>query len=166
VLDLAAQRAGWGKVPAGHFQGIATTEGFGSIVASVVEVSVKDKTIVIHRIVTAIDCGTAVHPANILAQLEGGTMFGLSAMARGEITLDNGAVKQSNFHDYPVMLLAQAPVFEGYIIQSREPPGGVGEPGTGPVTPALANAIFAATGTRIRSLPLSAHNIEVAVARA
>jgi isoquinoline 1-oxidoreductase beta subunit len=166
VLDLVAQQAAWGKAPAGHFQGIATTEGFGSIVACVVEISVKERTIVIHRIVTAIDCGVAVHPSNILAQLEGGTMFGLTAMARGEITLDNGAVTQSNFHDYPMLLMAQAPVCEGYILQSREAPGGVGEPGTGPVTPALANAIFAATGTRIRSLPLSRHNFELSVARA
>jgi isoquinoline 1-oxidoreductase beta subunit len=166
VLDLAAQKIGWGKAPAGRFQGIATTEGFGSIVASAVEISVKDKTIVIHRIVTAIDCGVAVHPSNILAQLEGGTMFGLTAMARGEITLEDGAVQQSNFHDYPMLIMAQAPVCEGYIVQSREPPGGVGEPGTGPVTPALANAIFAATGTRLRSLPLSRHNLELSVARA
>jgi isoquinoline 1-oxidoreductase beta subunit len=166
VLDLAAQKANWGKAPADRFQGIATTEGFGSIVASVVEISMKERTVVIHRIVTAIDCGVAVHPSNILAQLEGGTLFGLTAMARGEITLDNGAVRQGNFHDYPMLLMAQAPVCEGYILQSRELPGGVGEPGTGPVTPALANAIFAATGTRIRSLPLTRHNLEVSIARA
>jgi len=166
VLDLAAQKAGWGKAPAGHFQGIATTEGFGSIVACVAEVSVKGDTIVVHRIVTAIDCGIAVHPANVLAQIEGGAMYGLTAMARGEITLADGAVQQSNFHDYPMMLMVQAPVCEGYIVQSREPPGGVGEPGTGPITPALANAIFAATGKRIRSLPLSRHNLELSVASA
>jgi isoquinoline 1-oxidoreductase beta subunit len=165
VLDLAAQKADWGKAPAGHFQGIATTSGYDSLVASVVEISMKGTTIVIHRIVTAIDCGVVVHPANILAQLDGGSLFALSAMARGEITLDNGAVTQSNFHDYPLLLMAQAPVFEGYIIQSREPPGGVGESGSGPVTPALANAIFAATGTRLRSLPLSRHNFELSVAR-
>ena len=166
VLDLAAQKAGWGKAPAGHFQGIATTEGFGSIVASVVEISMKERTVVVHRIVTAIDCGVAVHPQNIAAQLEGGTMFGLTAMARGEITLEDGAVKQGNFHEYPMLLMAQAPLCESYIVQSREPPGGVGEPGTGPVTPALANAIFAATGTRIRTLPLSRHDFELAAARA
>jgi len=165
VLDLAAQRAGWGKAPAGRFQGIATTEGFGSIVATVAEISVTGDNIVLHRIVTAIDCGIAIHPENILAQTEGGTMYALTALASGEITLENGAVQQSNFHDYPILLMSQSPVFEGHIVQSREPPGGVGEPGTGSVMPALTNAIFAATGKRIRSLPLSRHNLEFSVAR-
>lgn len=166
VLDLAAQKAGWGKAPAGRFQGIAVTEGFGSIVASVAEISARGDNIIIHRIVTAIDCGIAVHPANVLAQTEGGTMYALTAMASGEITLNNGAVQQSNFHDYPILIMSQAPVFEGHIVPSKEPPGGVGEPGTGSVMPAVANAIFAATGKRLRSLPLSRHNIELSVARA
>lgn len=166
VLDLAAEKAGWGKAPKGHFQGIATTEGFGSIVACVAEISLQGEAIVIHRIVTTIDCGVAVHPANILAQVEGGAIYGLTAMARGEITLDNGAVQQTNFHDYPMLMMVQAPVSDCYIVPSKEPPGGVGEPGTGPITPAIANAIFAATGKRVRSLPLSHHNIEVSAARA
>jgi isoquinoline 1-oxidoreductase beta subunit len=166
VLDVAAQKAGWGKAPAGHFQGIASLQGFGSFIASVVEVSAKGNTIVVHRVVNAIDCGLTVHPANVVAQLEGGMMYGLTAAARGEITLENGAVKQSNFHDYPSLLMAQAPLCESYLVESKEAPGGVGEPGTGPIAAALANAIFAATGTRICSLPLSRHNLELSVARA
>jgi isoquinoline 1-oxidoreductase beta subunit len=166
ALDLAAQKAGWGKAPAGHFQGIASLEGFGSFIASVVEVSMQDsKTVVIHRIVNAIDCGVAVHPANIVAQMDGGTIFGLTAVGRGEITLANGAVVQNNFNDYRMLHMAEAPRCESYIVRSREAPGGVGEPGTGPIAPALANAIFAATGTRIRSLPLSRHGLQLAAGR-
>lgn len=165
VLDLAAQKAGWGHAPAGRSLGIAAFEGFGSFIASVAEVSAKDKAIVLHRVVTAIDCGVAVHPDNIRAQLEGGMVYGLSAALDGEITLQNGAVQQTNFTDYPVLTMAQMPVVETYIVESSAAPGGIGEPGTGPIAPALANAIYAATGSRIRSLPLSKHGLTFSAAR-
>jgi isoquinoline 1-oxidoreductase beta subunit len=106
-------------------------------------------------VIQAIDCGIAVHPDNIVAQMEGGMAFGLTAVLRGKITLQNGAVMQTNFNDYPALALLEMPRVESYIIPSTAPPGGVGEPGTGPIAPALANAIYAASGMRLRSLPLS-----------
>ena len=166
ALDMAADKAGWKSPRPGHTLGIASIEAFGSFIACVADVSLQGETVVIHRIVTAIDCGTAVHPANIKAQLEGGMVYGLSAVLRGEITLQDGAVTQGNFHDYPMLLMAEMPVTECYIVPSTAPPGGVGEPGTGPIAPALCNAISAATGRRIRSLPLSRHKLQVTAARA
>ncbi len=166
VLDTVADKSGWGQPKPGHARGIAAFEAFGSYIGSVVEVSVKDKAITVHKVVTAIDCGVAVHPDNIRAQLEGGMVYGLAAVLRGEITLENGAVKQSNFTDYPMLTLAEMPRVESYIVPSTAPPGGIGEPGTGPIAPALANAIYAATGTRVRSLPLSKHGFTFSVARA
>jgi len=165
VLDAVAQRGGWGRANPGHALGIAAFEAFGSYIGSVVDVTVKDKTITLHKVVTAIDCGVAVHPDNIRAQLEGGMVYGLAAVLRGEITLENGAVKQSNFTDYPMLTMAEMPRTESYILPSTAPPGGIGEPGTGPIAPALANAIYAATGTRVRSLPLSKHGFTFSVAR-
>jgi isoquinoline 1-oxidoreductase beta subunit len=117
-------------------------------------------------VVTAIDCGVAVHPDNIRAQLEGGMVYGLAAVLRGEISLANGAVQQSNFTDYPMLTMSEMPTVESYIVASTEAPGGIGEPGTGPIAPALANAIYAATGNRIRSLPLSKHDFTFSVSRA
>jgi isoquinoline 1-oxidoreductase beta subunit len=166
VLDTVAEKGGWGKAAPGHALGIAAFEAFGSYIGSVVEVTVKDKAITVHKVVTAIDCGVAVHPDNIRAQLEGGMVYGLAAVLRGEITLENGAVKQSNFTDYPMLTMAEMPRTESYIVPSSAPPGGIGEPGTGPIAPALANAIYAATGTRVRSLPLSKHGFTFSVARA
>ena len=113
-----------------------------------------------------VDSYIAIHPDNIVAQLEGGMVYGLTAALKGEITLQDGVVQQSNFHNYPALVMAQMPRTECHIMPSTEAPGGVGEPGTAPIAPSLANAIFAATATRIRSLPLSRHNIEVSVARA
>jgi isoquinoline 1-oxidoreductase beta subunit len=165
VLDAVAEKGGWGRAKPGHALGIAAFEAFGSYIGSVVDVTVKDKAITLHKVVTAIDCGVAVHPDNIRAQLEGGMVYGLSAVLRGEITLENGAVKQSNFTDYPMLTMAEMPRTESYILPSSAPPGGIGEPGTGPIAPALANAIFAATGTRVRSLPLSKHGFTFAVSR-
>lgn len=165
ALDLAAEKAGWKSPRPGHTLGIASLEGFGSFIACVADISMKGDTVVIHRIVTAIDCGTVVHPDNVKAQLEGGMVYGLAAVLRGEITLKDGAVTQGNFHDYPMLLMAEMPVTECYIVPSTAAPGGVGEPGTGPIAPALCNAISAATGKRIRTLPLSRHNLQVTVAR-
>ena len=164
VLDMLAEKSGWSKRQAGHFYGISAFGAYGSYIGSVVDVSLKDKTIVLNRVVTVIDCGVAVHPANIVAQLEGGMVYGLSAALRGEITLKDGAVQQSNFHNYPVVMMSQMPKTECYIMPSTEAPGGVGEPGTAPIAPSLASAIFAATASRIRSLPLSKHNVTVVAA--
>jgi len=166
VLDAVAEKSGWGHPKPGHALGLAAFEAFGSYIGSVVEVSVKDKAVTLHKVVTVIDCGVAIHPDNIRAQLEGGMVYGLAAVLRGEITLDNGAVKQSNFTDYPLLTMTEMPRTESYIMPSTAPPGGIGEPGTGPIAPALANAIYAATGTRVRSLPLSKHGFTFSVARA
>jgi len=165
VMDFVARKAGWAHPPAGHALGIAAFEGFGSFIATVAEVSVKDKRVTLHRVVSAIDCGIAVHPDNIKAQLEGGMVYGLTAALRGEITLENGAVTQTNFNDYPMLMMGEMPRTECYIVPSTAPPGGVGEPGTGPIAPALANAIHAATGQRLRSLPLTRHQLDFAVTR-
>jgi isoquinoline 1-oxidoreductase subunit beta len=165
VLDLLAQKANWQHPPAGHAFGIAAFGSFGSFIGSVAEVSVKDRIVTLHRVITAIDCGVAIHPDNIHAQLEGGMVYGLTAALRGEITLSNGAVMQTNFNDYPMLMLAEMPKFESYIVPSTASPGGVGEPGTGPIAPALANAIYAATGERVRMLPLSRSQISVMAAR-
>jgi isoquinoline 1-oxidoreductase beta subunit len=165
VLDLLAEKANWQHPPAGHFFGITAFASFGSYIGTVVEVSVKDHTVTVHRVIQAIDCGVAVHPDNIKAQLEGGMVFGLTAAMRGEITFRNGAVRQSNFNDYPMLAMFEMPIVETYILPSTAAPGGVGEPGTGPIAPALANAIYAATGTRVRSLPLSRHQLSLKVMR-
>jgi len=165
VMDLVAQKADWQHAPAGHAFGIAAFEGFGSFIATVAEVSVSAHRVTLHRVISAIDCGVAVHPDNIKAQLEGGMVYGLTAALRGEITLENGAVMQSNFNDYPMLMMGEMPRTECYIVPSSAPPGGVGEPGTGPIAPALANAIHAATGQRLRSLPLTRHQLDFAVTR-
>jgi isoquinoline 1-oxidoreductase beta subunit len=134
--------------------GIALHESFGSIVAQVAEVSIQNKQIVVHRVVSAIDCGTAVNPMLIAQQMESSVVFGLSAALFGEITIDKGCVQQSNFNNYPVLRMPQAPMVDTHIIESVEHPEGVGEPGTPPVAPAVANAVFALTGQRLRQLPL------------
>ncbi|HTX24737.1 MAG TPA: molybdopterin cofactor-binding domain-containing protein [Steroidobacteraceae bacterium] len=166
VLDLIAAKAGWDHPAPGHFFGISAFAAFGSFIGTVAEVSVKDKFVTLHRVVSAIDCGVAIHPDNIQAQLEGGMVYGLTAALRGEITLEHGAVRQSNFNDYPVLMLADMPRFECYIVPSTAPPSGVGEPGTAPIAPALGNAIYAATGERVRSLPLSKYGFTLVSARA
>jgi len=157
VLELAAQKAGWGRaLPAGVHRGIAVAQSFGSYVAEVAEVSVAaDGTPRVHRIVAAVDCGMTVNPEIVRRQIEGAIVYGLSAALHGRITLKNGRVEQSNFHDYPILRLNEMPKVEVHIVESTEPPGGVGEPGTPPAAPAVTNAIFAATGKRIRSLPIS-----------
>jgi isoquinoline 1-oxidoreductase subunit beta len=155
ALNLAAERAHWGTPPpADRFRGLAVHESFGSYVAQVAEISVERGRIRVHRVVCAIDCGTVVNPAGVTAQLEGGVVFGLSAALHGEITLRDGKVQQSNFHDYPPVRMHEAPVVEVHIVPSTEPPSGVGEPGVPPIAPAVANAVFAATGKRLRRLPL------------
>jgi isoquinoline 1-oxidoreductase beta subunit len=155
ALNLAAERAGWGTPPpAGRFRGLAVHESFGSYIAQVAEVSVEKSQLRVHRVVCAIDCGTAVNPAGVTAQMEGAIVFGLSAVLHQAITLREGKVQQSNFHDYPPVRMYEAPRVEVHIVPSTERPSGVGEPGVPPIAPAVANAVFAATGQRLRRLPL------------
>jgi len=155
VLNLAAEKAGWGKpLPKGHHRGIAVHESFGSFVAQVAEVSVTGNQINIHRVVCAVDCGICVNPASVAAQMEGGVVFGLSAALYGELTFKQGRVLQSNFHDYQLLRVHEMPKVEAHIVPSSEKPGGVGETGVPPIAPAVANAVFAATGKRLRRLPL------------
>jgi isoquinoline 1-oxidoreductase beta subunit len=156
TLDLVAQKAGWGKpLPAGRGRGIATHFSFDSYVAQVIEASVeKDGTVHVHRVVCAVDCGRVINPDTVKAQMEGGIIFALTAALKTEITLENGRVQQRNFHDYPMLRMFEAPAIEVYIVPSEEKPTGVGEPSVPPVAPALANAIFAVTGKRIRRLPI------------
>jgi isoquinoline 1-oxidoreductase beta subunit len=155
VLNLAAEKAGWGSpLPEGLARGVAVHESFGSFVAEVAEVSVEDGQIRVHRVVCAIDCGVAVNPTTISAQLKGAMAYGLAAALYSSISLKEGRVQESNFHDYRVLRMSDMPAVETYIVPSTEPPGGVGEPGTPPIAPAVANAVFALTGKRLRDLPL------------
>lgn len=157
VLDEVAARSGWGApLPAGTGRGVALVESFKTIVAHVIEASVKeDGTPKIHRITTVVDAGTIVNPDAARAQIEGGTLMGLSSAMFEAITLDKGAVQQSNFGDYPLLKLADAPiVHDVHFINSGAEMGGIGEPGVPPAAPALANALFAATGKRVRNLPI------------
>ena len=155
VLNLAAEKSGWGSpLPAGRARGIAVHESFGSFIAQVAEVSVTDGRIKVHRVVCAVDCGIAVNPAGIAAQMESGIAFGLGAALHSRLDLKQGRVQQSNFHDYQVLRLDEMPQVDVHIVPSTERPGGVGEPGSPPIAPAVANAIAALTGKRLRNLPL------------
>lgn len=160
VLNLAAEKAGWGKGQG--VQGLAVHESFGSIVAEVVELSLEGKKVKVHRVTCAVDCGVAINPDMIAAQFEGGVVFGLTAAFYGKITLEYGAVKESNFHDYKLTTMRQAPEVEVHIVPSSEPPGGIGEPPVPPLAPALVNALFRAGAPRIRSLPLKDHGFTLA----
>jgi isoquinoline 1-oxidoreductase beta subunit len=164
VLEFVADKAGWGQPPPpGQGRGIAVHESFGSYVAHVAEVSVSDAGQVrVHRMVAAIDCGPVVNPDTIRAQLEGGTAFGLTAALHGEISFEKGRVKQRNFHDYPLLRINEMPAVETHIVPSDEKMGGVGEPGVPTVAPAVANAIFAACGKRLRRLPIRAADLKEA----
>jgi isoquinoline 1-oxidoreductase beta subunit len=155
ALELAARKAGWGTpLPEGRARGIAVHLSFGSYVAQVAEVSIEDDQPRVHRVVCAIDCGMVVNPDTVAAQMESGIVFGLTAALHGEITLKDGRVEQSNFHDYPLLRLNEMPEVEVHIVPSTEPPSGVGEPGTPPIAPAVANALFALTGKPVRKLPI------------
>ena len=159
VLEMVAKLGDWGKaLPKGYGRGIALHESFGSIVGEVAEVSVDTKKkIRVHRVSCVVDCGTYVNPDTVEAQMQSAMIYGLTAALYGEITIDKGRVAQNNFYDYPMVHLAEAPHMDVQIVQNTEIPGGVGEPGTPPLAPAVANALFAATGTRVRSLPLVRH---------
>jgi isoquinoline 1-oxidoreductase beta subunit len=155
VLKLAAEKAGWGTpAPAGRARGLAIHESFGTIVAHVVEVSLDEGQIRVHAVTCAVDCGTALNPLGVDAQMQGAIVFGLSATLHGTLTIKDGQVQQSNFHDYPPLRMFETPKVSVHLIQSGAPLGGIGEPAVAPVAPAVANAVFALTQKRLRSLPL------------
>jgi isoquinoline 1-oxidoreductase beta subunit len=153
VMELALAKAG-AAPPRGQHRGLAVHHSFESYVAQVADVSVEGGRIRVHRVVAAIDCGICINPAGVKAQIESGIVFGLSAALYGEITLTNGRVRQGNFDDYPILRMNEMPMIEVHIVESNEKSGGVGEPGTPPIAPAVANAVFAATGKTLRQLPL------------
>jgi isoquinoline 1-oxidoreductase subunit beta len=158
VLDLAAEKAGWGqKLPERVGRGVSLQNVFGSYMAQVAEVEVaKDGTVRVRRVVCAIDCGTVVNPDTVQAQVQSGVTFGATAALHGEITLKNGRVEQTNFDTYQMIRMNEAPAVEVHVVKSSEPPGGLGENGTSAIVPAVANAIFAATGRRLRKMPADA----------
>jgi isoquinoline 1-oxidoreductase beta subunit len=156
VLNLAVDKAGWGtRLPNGRARGVAVHESFGSFAAQVAEVSVENGRIHVHRVVCAIDCGIAVNPATIAAQMESGVAFGLSAALYSALHLKDGRVQESNFHDYRVLRMNEMPVVEAHIVDSSDKPGGVGEVSVPPIAPAVANAVAVLTGKRLRELPLT-----------
>jgi isoquinoline 1-oxidoreductase beta subunit len=167
VLELAVQKAGWGTpLPPGLGRGVAVHESFGSFVAQVAEVAVNPSGDVrVQRVVCAVDCGRIVNPDIIAAQMESAIVFGLSAALYGAITLKDGRVEQGNFDDYPLLAMDETPRVEVHIVPSTEAPGGIGEPGVPPVAPAVANAVFDATGARVRTLPLTRANVMAAMGK-
>jgi isoquinoline 1-oxidoreductase beta subunit len=164
VLNLAAEKSGWGgKLPPGTGRGIGVQFAFGSYLSCVLEIEVPPTgAIILHRAVVAIDCGMVVNPNTVRAQIEGGLILGLGTAMYNEITLANGAVEQSNFHDYRALRMNEAPKIEVYQIRNNEEPGGIGETGTAAAAPALGNAIFAVTGKRLRRLPLGTGQLSAA----
>ena len=154
MLNLAAEKAGWTTpAPAGWTRGVAVHESFGSVVAQVAEVKLDGGVPKVGRVVTAIDCGTAISPDQIASQMEGGTCYGLSAALFGQVTLKDGMVEQTNFDTYRVLRNSEAPTVETYIVPSGNAPSGVGEPGTPVIGPAVANALLAISGQPILSQP-------------
>jgi hypothetical protein len=156
VLELAAEKAGWGQsLPERVGRGVSLQFVFGTYMAQVAEVEVsKNGAVRVRRVVCAVDCGTVVNPDTVEAQIQGAIIFGITAALYGEITLKDGRVQQTNFDTYQMLRMNEAPVIEVHIVQNSEPPGGMGEPGTSAIVPAVTNAIFAATGKRLRILPI------------
>jgi isoquinoline 1-oxidoreductase beta subunit len=165
ALKLAVDKAGWGKpLAAGMARGVAVHESFESVVAQVAEVSLlPNGRPRVHRVVVGVDCGTAINPDVVRAQMEGGVGFALSAAMYSELTIEQGVVKQTNFHDYRVLRIDEMPKVEVYIVPSRAEPTGVGEPGVPPLAPAVANAIYQLTGERVRRLPFVRYTFKAKV---
>ncbi len=162
ALNLAAEKSAWDSpVPKGHYRGIAVHEAFGSYVAEVVELNINKGQIKVHKVTCAIDCGLAVNPDGVKAQMESGIIFGLTMAFYGELTVENGMVKQSNFYDYRMIRMNESPAIEVFIVDSSEKMGGAGECAVPPLAPALANAIFAATGKRIYELPIKSSSLKM-----
>ncbi|MFQ3232114.1 MAG: isoquinoline 1-oxidoreductase beta subunit, partial [Reinekea sp.] len=162
VAEKIKSLASWGNVTNGRVQGISIHKSFGTYIAQVVELSVaENKEITLHKITSVLDCGVVVNPDTVKAQIEGGIIFGLTAVANGDITIDRGRVMQSNFHDYQMLTLDQIPEIVVEIIPSAEAPSGIGEPGTPPIAAAITNAIYQANGERIRNLPIAKHGYKV-----
>ena len=163
VLKMAADKAGWGTpAPAGHFRGMSMMEGYDTYMAQVAEISMKDGVPVVHKVTVVADLGRMVNPDTVEAQLQSSINFGLSAALYGEINLDQGRVRQSNFHDFQVVRMYESPVIDITLVPSTEKPGGIGEPATALIGPAVANAMFAATGKRVRQMPFTKERIEAA----
>jgi len=159
VLNIAAEKANWGKPPAGRFQGVAVGNGAGAFVAQVAEISVTKGKVKVHRVVCAFDCGLVINPSILRQQIEGGIIFGLTAALKGEISLERGRVQQGNFDTYEMVRIDEAPKIDVFIVPSTERPTGAGESSNPQIIPAVANAIFAATGKRLRKLPIRSANL-------
>jgi isoquinoline 1-oxidoreductase beta subunit len=159
VIRLAAERAKWGNTAPGRFHGVAFMAGYGTPLAQIVEISVEDRQLKVHRITCVVDCGQMVNPRIVESQIVSGIIFGLTSALWGDITLVGGEVQEKNFNTYRVLRGNEVPVLDVHLLDSDAPPGGIGEPGVPPVAPALCNAIFAATGQRIRRLPVTAQGL-------
>ncbi len=159
VLQMTAERAGWGKPPAGRHQGIALMEGYTTHLAQVAEISIDAGVLKVHKIVCVVDCGQMINPRIVESQIESGIVFGLSAALWGEVTIAGGRVQQTNFNNYRVLRSNELPELDVHLVDSDETPGGIGEPAVALVAPAICNAIFAATGTRLRSLPIGTQKL-------
>jgi len=164
VLKLATDKAGWGKpLPAGHAQGVALMEGYDTYMAQVAEVSLNpDGSVRVHRVTAAADLGRMVNPDTVEAQIQSGIIFGMGPALMQEITVDKGRVQQTNFHQFPLVRMNEAPVIDIILVDSTEKPGGIGEPATAVVVPAIANAVATLTGKRVRKLPMTAEAIRSA----
>ena len=161
VLDRLEEESNWGNAPEGHFQGVAMHDTFGTIVGQVIELSVEGKDVHVHKVTCTYDCGSIVNPSTVDGQIRGSIIWGLNSAIMGEINIDQGRVVQSNFHDYPLLRQAQLPEINAIPVLSGGGHKGTGEPGVPPVVPAVANAIYQATGTRYRDLPLSRHGFKL-----
>ncbi len=163
VLEQVARRAAWGTpLPAGHARGLALHQSFGSIVGEVAQVSLQGQEYRVHQVHCVVDCGLVINPDIVVAQMQSGIVYGMTAAQYGEINIESGGVRQGNFPAYPMVKLKQTPRIDVHVMRNEEPHGGVGEPGTPPIAPAIANALFALTGRRVRSLPLSKHGFTLA----
>jgi isoquinoline 1-oxidoreductase subunit beta len=163
VLKLAADKAGWDKPrAAGRFLGIALMDGYDTYMAQVAEISMKNGEVVVHKVTVAADLGQMVNPDTVEAQLQSSIVFGMSAGLMQEITMKNGRIQQTNYNNYPVVRMNESPAIDIILVKSTEKPGGIGEPATALISPAIANAVFAATGKRVRKLPMTADAIRSA----